>query len=118
MSKPVQLPNGVDAEVPRGKLVGYLLSAAHPIGSAKARYFTSRGYRVADADVLQRDLKEIARTGSVHSTQDGKWGTKYVVTGAVQAPDGDQMALSTVWIVSEGAHPLFVTAYPWRGRTV
>ena len=57
-------------------------------------------------------------SGSVQSTQDGKWGRKYVVAGAIQAPDGGRMDLSTVWIVSEDAHPMFVTAYPWRGRTV
>ncbi len=114
----MKLPNGADAEVPRAKLLMYLLSSSHPIGSAKARYFASRGYRADQADSPEQDLKEIARIGTVRSIQDVEWGRKYVVTGAVRAPDGNRLELATVWIVSEGAYPLLVTAYPWRGKAV
>ncbi len=112
----LKLPNGVDAEVPRSKVKEYLLSASHPVGSAKARYFTSRGYEAEAPEVLERDLKEIARTGSVRSTQDNDWGRKYVVTGEVRAPDGDPVELTTVWMTRDEAHPALVTAYPRRGQ--
>jgi hypothetical protein len=39
---------------------------------------------------------------------------KYVVVGSVQAPDGHELALATVWIVAEGRDPVLVTAYPWK----
>jgi hypothetical protein len=93
------------------------MSTSHPVGCAKARYF-SRGYRVEAHGDLERDLKEIARVGTVQSTHDTGWGTKYVVTGVVTAPDGDSVELATVWIVGDEAGPVLVTAYPWRERTV
>ena len=86
------------------------------MGSAKARYFASRGYRADAPEVLERDLKRIGHDGSVRSTQESSWGTKYVVVGRVVAPDGDPIELATVWIVEEGGRPILVTAYPWRGR--
>ena len=54
--------------------------------------------------------------GVVRSTQETEWGTKYVVTGSITAPDGAPMELATVWIVRGDAHPLLVTAYPWKVR--
>ncbi len=101
--------------MPHSKVKEYLLSASHPVGSAKARYFASRGYGEESPDVLARDLKQIARTGTVTSTQDNDWGTKYVVRGSVRAPDGDPVELTTVWIVRDETHPVLITAYPWRG---
>jgi len=64
--------------------------------------------------VLEHDLKAIAGDGEVQSSQDTEWGTKYVVTGSVVAPDGESLDLVTVWMVRGVAHPLLVTAYPWR----
>ena len=96
--------------------MAYLLSASHPVGSAKARYFASRGYRAEEPEALEAALPEIARSGTVRSTQVTEWGTKYVVVGSVSAPDGDPIELATVWIVRGDAHPELVTAYPWRGQ--
>ena len=84
------------------------------MGSAKARYFASRGYGLEAPEILERDLLAIAQEGTVESTQAVPWGRKYLVTGTVRAPDGAQVSLATVWIVREGARPVLVTAYPWR----
>jgi hypothetical protein len=109
------LPNGENAEVPGGKIRGYLLSRSHPVGSAKARYFASRGYRAEASDVLERDLRMVAKAGEVRSTEDTEWGIKYVVAGSVTAPDGGLIELATVWMVGGGGRPVLVTAYPWKG---
>ena len=94
---------------------GYLLSSTHPVGSAKARYFASRGYRAEAPEIFERDLKRIAQDENVRSTQESSWDTKYVVVGQVSAPDGDPIELATIWIVKDGGRPILVTAYPWRG---
>jgi len=112
----VKLPDGENAEVPRGKILNYLLSRSHPVGSAKARYFASRGYRVGAPDVLERDLRVVAAEGTVESTEETVWGTKYVVVGSLVAPDGDPLELATVWMRRAEDRPMLVTAYPWRGK--
>jgi hypothetical protein len=111
----VKLPNPANARVAREKVEEYLLSTAHPVGSAKARYFASRGYQADAPEVLETDLLRIAHEGSVRSTQATPWGTKYLVVGRVPAPDGGPIELATVWMLQEGAGPVLVTAYPWRG---
>ena len=37
----MKLPHGADAEVPLAKVSDYLLSAEHPVGRFKARFFAS-----------------------------------------------------------------------------
>ena len=93
----------------------YLLAVGHPVGGSKARYFESRGYSVAGAEVLEQALRQVAADGEVTKVEATAWGTKYVVVGDVTAPDGNPMTLGTVWIVVEARSPLFVTAYPMLG---
>lgn len=50
-------------------------------------------------------------------TEAMRWGTKYVVTGEVTAPDGNPVSLTTVWMVVEGYAPILVTAYPTRKKS-
>jgi hypothetical protein len=104
-----------EAEVPRSKIEEYLLSIAHPVGRAKAQYLISRGYDPEVPEVLEEDLKIVAREGAVRSTEATEWGTKYLVVGSLSAPDGGELELATVWIAAGQAVPVLVTAYPWRG---
>jgi len=108
------LPGRTLAEIPASKLSGYLLSLSHPIGRTKARYFLSRGYRTEAPDRLARSLRQIARTGVVGATWSTPWGTKYIVHGVVEAPDGAPMSLATVWMGGESRVPVLVTAYPLK----
>jgi hypothetical protein len=66
-------------------------------------------------EVLEEDLKIVAREGAVRSTEATEWGTKYLVVGSLSAPDGGELELATVWIAAGQAVPVLVTAYPWRG---
>ena len=100
--------------MPDGKVQDYLLSLGHPVGGPKARYLVSRGYDPEAAEVLERDLREVARAGRVESTEATDWGTKYLVVGSLEAPDGAPLELATIWMVSGGGVPVLVTAYPWR----
>ena len=96
------------------KIEEYLLALSHPVGGAKARYLIARGYSPDAPDALEEDLKAIARTGALESTEATDWGTKYLVVGSVEAPDGARLELATVWIASGENTPVLVTAYPWK----
>jgi hypothetical protein len=96
----LDLPRGDEAEVPDGKVRDYLLSLGHPVGGPKARYLVSRGYEPEEVEVLERDLKEVARAGRVESTEATDWGRKYLVVGSLEAPDGASLELATVWMIS------------------
>ena len=63
---------------------------------------------------MEGDLKRVALAGQVRSTEATDWGTKYLVVGSVQAPDGKLLDLATVWMVKGRDVPVLVTAYPWR----
>jgi hypothetical protein len=108
----LELPNRLDVEIARRKVTGYLLAVAHPVGGAKARYFESRGYSVEAPEQLEDALRQVAAQGTTVKRDVTEWGTKYVVEGSVTAPDGNPLALATVWIVAGPSVPVLVTAYP------
>ncbi len=111
----MELPRRDGVQVPRSKVEEYLLSLGHPVGRAKAEYLISRGYEPGAPEVLESDLKRVAGSGQVRSTEATDWGTKYLVVGSIQAPDGKPLELATVWMVARRDVPVLVTAYPWRG---
>lgn len=109
----MKLPGGDGAEVPYAKVVRYLLAPEHPEGGGKARFFLDRGYDRARPHELVRALLEIATIGRVKETIRTRHGTKHVVDGIVQTPDGRTAGLRTIWIRPPGERrPRFVTAYP------
>ena len=110
------LPRWSEVGISRGKITGYLLATGHPVGGAKARYFESRGYSIDSPEVLEESLTDVALRGEVVSEEATEWGTKYVVVGTVQAPDGNPMSLATVWIDVDEPVPMLVTAYPARDK--
>ncbi len=95
-------------------MTGYFLATGHPVGGAKAAYFASRGFSLDAPEALEAALRAVAEDGDVASTEATKWGTKYFVLGSVLAPDGNQMGLGTVWMVTGDGVPALVTAYPTR----
>ena len=66
--------------------------------------------------VLKSALRKIAIDGMVITEEATDWGTKYIVVGTIDAPDGNPMTLDTVWIVGEGDVPKFEIweLIPWR----
>ena len=91
-----------------------MLSLGHPVGRGKAEYLISRGYDPEAPEVLGNDLRRIAPSGLVLSTEATEWGTKYLVMGSILAPDGKPLDLATVWMAGGRDAPVLVTAYPWR----
>lgn len=107
------IPNGHSAYVPPEKLTDYLLNAQHPVGGSKANWFRWLGYDSANPTVLEHDLLELVRTSESFSERDSPFGTKYAVSGTITTPNGNQVNLTTVWIIeSSNDRPRLVTAYP------
>lgn len=113
----LRLPGAETAHVPESKILDYLLSPDHPVGKDKAAYFTSRGFRRENPQLLRRALLELARRGTVVDVTETGWGTKYYVEGSVRAPDGNRLDLATVWMGTDRGGPRLVTAYPRPERT-
>lgn len=109
----MKLPNREKAYIPLPKLHNYLLSKIHSIGKWKAGFFLSLGFDATNVDELERHLIAIAHSEDVREVIPSAHGTKYVVDGLLQAPDGRSVQMRTVWIIDVGEdRPRFVTAYP------
>ena len=109
----MRLPGRERAYVPFAKLSGYLLSESHSVGRGKAKLFRGAGFNESNVSLLEQRLLEIAHSAEVSETVSSSHGTKYVVEGMLETPEGSFIRLLTVWIVDTGTdRPRFVTAYP------
>ena len=114
----MKLPYADRIEVPRTKVVQYLLSSTHRAGKGKAAFFSAHGFTVSTWEDLAKALQQHARDNTVMLTQDTEFGTRYVIEGPLAAPNGRQLQVRTVWFIDEGGQrPRFVTAYPLKRRT-
>lgn len=112
------LPYSEQAIVSRRKLVDYLLSEAHPDGRGKARFFTAHGFSSAAWETLAAALRDHALTHPVGERMETAFGVRYVVEGALVAPDGRTPAVRSVWFLRAGGEtPELVTAYPLKRRS-
>jgi len=64
--------------------------------------------------MLAEALRGQARNGTA-KTIASRWGTKHVVTGEIDAPNGRRYNIVSVWIAEEATARL-VTAYPFEGK--
>jgi len=109
----MELPNKFRVQVPLEKVTDYLLSETHAVGKSKAKYFRSYGFTDATASDLAHGLLEIAKNTLVESSERSPYGTKYVVDGELETPNGDMIRVRTIWIIeNDDDTPRFVTAYP------
>lgn len=107
------VPNCDQSIIEPTKISDYLLSAAHPIGRVKARFFKRFGFREGAPEELIQALLMHVRDNAVARTETSSYGTKYRVDGPVNSPDGRNPLLSTIWMVRAGeTFPRFVTAFP------
>ena len=108
----MSVPNARSAVIEGSKLREYLLSAEHPVGRYKARFFRSLGYTLDHAEQLAADLRGVLEN-EVEATVEIEFGTKYVVRGRLVPPNGSTTMIVTVWIILTGEDiPKLVTAYP------
>jgi hypothetical protein len=111
-----RLVNVESAIVDRRKITGYLLNLRHPDGGPKAVFLMRFGFNLDNVDRLIAALMAHARSHDVAVEQPGEYGTRYIVDGPIETPDGRNPKLRAVWIVKTGeAAPRFVTAMPSKG---
>lgn len=109
----MRLPNAHLAVVERAKIVEYLLNPAHPDNGGKAPFFIALGFRREHWERLAAALRQLALTAPVSQNVETIHGTKYIIDGALETPDGKTPVLRSVWIIDTGEDvPRLVTAYP------
>lgn len=109
----MKLPNSDKAIIPKEKLIDYLLSETHPVGSSKAKFFRGLGYNQTNVGELAKSLLNIAQTNNVKSVRKLAYGTNYLIEGTIKIPNGKTVTITTVWFIqTEKSRPSFVTAYP------
>jgi hypothetical protein len=109
----MRLPHGVNGLVERDKVVKYLMNARHPEGAGKARFFLSLGFRPEEWQALAEALLRVATEGHVVQVIESVHGSKYIVDGPLNAPNGQTVVVRTVWIGEPGQErPRLITAYP------
>ena len=112
----IRLANAEFARIPRRKIVNYVLASAHPAGRAKAVFFGRFGFTAEAWTALRDALLDHARSGSVVSISDSRFGRKYTLEGPLATPDGRTPLVRSVWYIETGEqNPRFVTAYPASG---
>jgi hypothetical protein len=108
----VRIPGAERAVVDAAKVRDYLLSPAHRVGSAKARFFTQLGFGAGNWESFRDELLRFAE-GNAEVAETNRFGQKYVVLGTIEGPTGRAAPVVVVWIVLHGEDaPRFVTAYP------
>ena len=111
----MKLPNVRQAQIERGKITNYLLTAVNPRGRAKADYFLRFGFSVDRWEEFSVALKIHAASHEVARVVETAYGSRYHVDGTIETPDGRNPVIRTVWQVDAGSvHPRFITAYPRR----
>jgi hypothetical protein len=113
MSINENLPNAEDSFIDSSKLTDYLLSSSHPVGKAKAKFFTAFGFCVEAADQMNEALLQHGKSRTVVEQTESEHGVKYVVECGIETPDARNPCIRSVWIVEAGqTSPRLVTAYP------
>ena len=109
----MRLPNAEFAVVEREKITESLLNLAHRYGASKARFFAGFGFTIEAWDVLASALREHAQRYEVARTYETRWGPRFEINGELNAPDGRQPRIRSVWQFDEGEiAPRLITAYP------
>lgn len=114
----MKLPSAESAIVDPAKVRDYLLSPDHPVGHAKARFFTSLGFTREHWAELRDALLRLAREADAESGPASPFGQKYVLGGIIEGPGpaARRAWVETVWIILRGeTAPRLVTAYPGEG---
>jgi hypothetical protein len=113
----MNLPNLKRAVVRTGKISDYLLSATHPAGRHKARFFGLFGFSRFAPESLIHSLIEHARSNEVSAVEPTAFGTRYTIDGPLISPDGRNPRVRVIWFTESGSDiPDFVTAYPLPER--
>jgi len=109
----VLLPGADRAEIDPEKLRAYLLSATHPVGRFKARFFKALGYSAERWVELEADLRRQHLTQDAEPGEVTAYGQTFTIRATLEGLNGESATVLSVWFVPKaGGPPRFVTAYP------
>ena len=110
----MKLPNVGKAEVPKSKVVNYLLDVTSENGKTKARFFLAFGFTIDAWEAMAEALKHHASSNDVTKIEERPpFGVHYVIEGSLITPDGRNPNVRVVWIIDDGDDiPRLVSAYP------
>ena len=112
----MKLPNYENAIVPDSKITEYLLSETHRDGRHKAAFFQAFGYQKSVWQRLRDDLLLLTKL-DVALVEQSPFGTRYIIEGIIQTPDGRTADVRTGWFIESGSDvPRLATSYPARQR--
>ncbi|MEM9480200.1 MAG: DUF6883 domain-containing protein [Verrucomicrobiota bacterium] len=107
------IANCQNAEVPKSKIVDYLLCLGHNEGGPKARFFLGWGFTVEEWTVLAIALTRQANENAYNESIEGNHGTKYTVVAPLESPNGTTPDVKSVWMIAKGTkHPRLISSYP------
>ncbi len=113
----MKVPRIDEAEVPRAKVVLYLLNPEHRAGRSKARFFSGHGYAAERWEELAEALRTHGRQNEVVKQERTPLGVRLVVEGPLALRDGVVAQIRSVWFIESGERTArLVTAYPLRQR--
>lgn len=111
----MRFPDTESLIVPKAKVVKYLLSASHPVGQGKARWFERHGFTAGHWQILAERLRDHAVENEIEATEESPFGIRYIIEGPLKCPDGQEPAIRAIWFVeTDETSPRFVTAYPLK----
>ncbi len=84
----MKLPLADEAEVPRAKIVLYLLNPEHRRGKSKARFFVSRGFYADNWQAMAGALRRHAAENEIVKNETTSLGVRIVVEGVMAMPNG------------------------------
>lgn len=109
----MRLPNASLARVDKRKILDYLLRSEHPDGASKARFFARFGFTASGWRLLADALAAHGQRNEVVKVVETPYGTRYIVDGELEVPDGRHPMVRTVWVLDRGAESVrLITAHP------
>jgi hypothetical protein len=113
----MKLPLAEQAEVPRAKIVLYLLNPEHRSRKGKARFFASHGFTLERWQELAEALRQHACDYEITREETTPLGLRFVVEGTMTMPDAAVALVRAVWFIEGGERRArFVTAYPLKRK--
>jgi len=79
----MRFPDTKSLIVPKAKVVKYLLSASHPVGQGKARWFERHGFTAGHWQILAERLRDHAVENEIEATEESPFGIRYIIEGTV-----------------------------------
>ncbi|MBF0289869.1 MAG: hypothetical protein HQM14_18805 [SAR324 cluster bacterium] len=114
----MKLPDSEKVIIPKAKITDYLLSLKHRDGCSKAKFFLRFGFSQEKWKTFALALKQHAVQHEIAGMEKSNFGKRYIIEGTLVSLDERNPSIRSVWFIKHGTdQPIFVTAYPLKGKT-